>query len=153
MRGVYRGIPSGIVTDPWIIPACAGFTAQRREGRLARADHPRMRGVYALDDGATIEIKGSSPLARGLRRGPGRGESGRRIIPARAGFTPRSCEPARAREDHPRSRGVYMSADGVLFGRDGSSPLARGLRSGLRAMESAGRIIPARAGFTSRLGS
>ena len=89
MRGVYRGIPSGIVTDPWIIPACAGFTAQRREGRLARADHPRMRGVYALDDGATIEIKGSSPHARGLRTAPGWRGGWSGIIPACAGFTPR----------------------------------------------------------------
>ena len=74
-------------------------------------------------------VLGSSPLARGLqhlRRLPRRG---RRIIPARAGFTPPRRASDRSTEDHPRSRGVY-----VLVGGD---TLLRG------------RIIPARAGFTS----
>ena len=72
-----------------------------------------------------------------------------RIIPARAGFTaPVKQNPGNG-GDHPRSRGVYAEDVGApeIIGR--SSPLARGLRriQGLAAPD--GRIIPARAGFTS----
>ena len=52
----------------------------------------------------------------------------RRIIPARAGFTPSGTPRPPGRTDHPRSRGVYAS----------------GLGAGIIAL----RIIPARAGFT-----
>ena len=71
---------------------------------------------------------GSSPLARGLLRGVGRGARSVGIIPARAGFTIARWPWPRARPDHPRSRG------GLLLIRGAS-----GARSG---------IIPARAGFT-----
>ena len=50
--------------------------------------------------------------------------------------------------DHPRSRGVYVSDGFVDFLRVGSSPLARGLRSGRVRRDAHPRIIPARAGFT-----
>ena len=50
-----------------IIPARAGFTCGRRRRRRRRRDHPRSRGVYGF--------------VRDRRR------HGRRIIPARAGFT------------------------------------------------------------------
>ena len=73
-----------------------------------------------------------------------------RIIPARAGFTRAVPWGADRGPDHPRSRGVYV---GVHLDDDrgaGSSPLARGLRERLaRGLERI-RIIPARAGFTSR---
>ena len=112
-------------------------------------DHPRSRGVY-LGMGARAALgPGSSPLARGLRFVVQTGRSGRRIIPARAGFTrPRPgrwCQPP----DHPRSRGVYDLWRGTLTPRRGSSPLARGLPRlrGPQALRR--RIIPARAGFTS----
>ena len=71
---------------------------------------------------------GSSPLARGLRRGPADrpGEGG--IIPARAGFT--------------------LSAPDAPEVEPGSSPLARGLRHLGFAASDGPWIIPARAGFT-----
>ena len=52
--------------------------------------------------------------------------------------------------DHPRSRGVYEyeSCDPVYT--PGSSPLARGLRNESDYVCGTDRIIPARAGFTSR---
>ena len=91
---------------------------------------------------------GSSPLARGLqcawrsivRRG--------RIIPARAGFTHLCSVPLLGLWDHPRSRGVYSSRGNKWGSVGGSSPLARGLRSGPFGWGSVFRIIPARAGFT-----
>ena len=92
---------------------------------------------------------GSSPLARGLPARPRVGGAHRRIIPARAGFTPHhgshECDGA----DHPRSRGVYdwRHLMGGLV--KGSSPLARGLLIGEAVTDGCARIIPARAGFTS----
>ena len=52
--------------------------------------------------------------------------------------------------DHPRSRGVYAAAAGAKTPTDGSSPLARGLPHRERDLRLGQRIIPARAGFTSR---
>ena len=52
--------------------------------------------------------------------------------------------------DHPRSRGVYAFRRCSIAARDGSSPLARGLRGGLERDGNVPGIIPARAGFTWR---
>ena len=72
-----------------------------------------------------------------------------RIIPARAGFTPRVIVISRDSRDHPRSRGVYITTMTPCLGMRGSSPLARGLQgSGYLRIVREG-IIPARAGFTA----
>ena len=73
-----------------------------------------------------------------------------RIIPARAGFTRRSSPRGRGGRDHPRSRGVYTKKIEYALNRIGSSPLARGLQRVRVGGELPDRIIPARAGFTSR---
>ena len=91
---------------------------------------------------------GSSPLARGLRRVIGDRVAGVRIIPARAGFTPSAMALRRAREDHPRSRGVYANPGGLPSAAGGSSPLARGLQGKVSPAGMVRGIIPARAGFT-----
>ena len=91
---------------------------------------------------------GSSPLARGL---PVRASSSavpQGIIPARAGFTQYDLNIYAITGDHPRSRGVYATAFHTVDREDGSSPLARGLRSLIRYIPQWVRIIPARAGFT-----
>ena len=132
-----------------IIPARAGFTCDFRAFvRLVR-DHPRSRGVYSeLSASRCFALCGSSPLARGLQhpRLPGRG--GRRIIPARAGFTCFGWRFVIFERDHPRSRGVYGRCFFVCFGWRGSSPLARGLQLDSPRLGAAIGIIPARAGFT-----
>ena len=152
-----------------IIPARAGFTTRSGAPPPGRKDHPRSRGVYLLEQAGHDPAEGSSPLARGLRapRSAAAGAAG--IIPARAGFTPAGVPGAAGGEDHPRSRGVYLTvhsrwprargssplARGLLRSARsrrgrwvGSSPLARGLLMGRsREVISAG-IIPARAGFT-----
>ena len=97
-----------------------------------------------------LGMAGSSPLARGLLPGTAAPGERDRIIPARAGFTGPTGAPTPWRPDHPRSRGVYAArrlSQGLL---DGSSPLARGLPPTRRRPISGPRIIPARAGFTSR---
>ena len=77
---------------------------------------------------------------------------GRRIIPARAGFTgPRSSRPA-GTQDHPRSRGVYYDVVLIDCPPSGSSPLARGLLESFQHSQTVRRIIPARAGFTASRG-
>ena len=85
-----RGLPRPAgdrAVGPGIIPARAGFTADRSRVPAAARDHPRSRGVYAEELRARAGEGGSSPLARGLRRSSV-GWSGRGgIIPARAGFT------------------------------------------------------------------
>ena len=52
--------------------------------------------------------------------------------------------------DHPRSRGVYSILEATPETHAGSSPLARGLHNDTPERAAAWRIIPARAGFTSK---
>ena len=113
-----------------IIPARAGFTPEQHRHRTRSRDHPRSRGVYRLMVFMGCSLRGSSPLARGLRH-RGRGDA------ERLG-------------DHPRSRGVYRLMVFMGCSLRGSSPLARGLQIGHRLEEALPRIIPARAGFTGR---
>ena len=114
---------------PGIIPARAGFTTECPRLGSSFPDHPRSRGVY----------RGSRPLVLSLGG----------IIPARAGFTRWALRWSAICRDHPRSRGVYgpSSGGGVVW--EGSSPLARGLLEDGHAIDLDGRIIPARAGFTT----
>ena len=132
-----------------IIPARAGFTDLLAPAVSFLWDHPRSRGVYSWATSGRTERTGSSPLARGLLSDHIPSFSGRRIIPARAGFT---CSRRRRRPrpgDHPRSRGVYdQRCAGHSFPL-GSSPLARGLPRPLISGGRSAGIIPARAGFTA----
>ena len=85
-RGL-RSTDGPIASLSGIIPARAGFTPASSRRRPARRDHPRSRGVYSGSCSCRAGTQGSSPLARGLRRGRARGRENPRIIPARAGFT------------------------------------------------------------------
>mgnify|MGYP000020939834 CR=1 FL=1 len=133
---------------PRIIPARAGFTATENTRTPVTPDHPRSRGVYPRGRTGAVRPAGSSPLARGLRRGRGRPSGRARIIPARAGFTTFRMTIPPGKEDHPRSRGVYRAGPKTASGSPGSSPLARGLRHAITLDTPAAGIIPARAGFT-----
>ena len=127
-RGLLN-IVGGEYSVSGIIPARAGFTKSRQAPSCHGADHPRSRGVYLSCAVSTTSLTGSSPLARGLHNRSPEGQGGRRIIPARAGFTAWLNSSAVISPDHPRSRGVYVT---------------RRPRRG-----TVSRIIPARAGFTS----
>ena len=146
-----RGLPASdlrLRKSLRIIPARAGFTILLPPRLPALMDHPRSRGVYARERNRTAPAPGSSPLARGLRRGrlPGHYRPG--IIPARAGFTHVAGVEGVGLGDHPRSRGVYVVALAALLIASGSSPLARGLPGGCQQGDAPPGIIPARAGFT-----
>ena len=133
-----------------IIPARAGFTLVESHFTGTGKDHPRSRGVYSRSARRSADPQGSSPLARGLRHRHLPGQGRRRIIPARAGFTSwRACAHG-CRGDHPRSRGVYRNRPHQAVLLVGSSPLARGLRIPGNRRDLPLRIIPARAGFTTR---
>ena len=125
-----RGLPGrdlGRVGRRRIIPARAGFTGRGRWTGRSVSDHPRSRGVYVIGSLNANDIKGSSPLARGLRHEGLLLMLAAGIIPARAGFT-RNCRwTPLPSGDHPRSRGVYIGGRAVLLQAVGSSPLARGL--------------------------
>ena len=133
-----------------IIPARAGFTGSPRAGAGASGDHPRSRGVYTGQSCGCHTPQGSSPLAQGLRGQRPDVKSSDRIIPARAGFTLIQLRLMVGVGDHPRSRGVYSRRARVCRRPRGSSPLARGLRHADPPQRISARIIPARAGFTSR---
>ena len=93
-------------------------------------------------------MAGSSPLARGLPLIINRRLRGKRIIPARAGFTVVSAPVTDGDGDHPRSRGVYQRFQEQGDHGAGSSPLARGLLVAYSSPIYRSWIIPARAGFT-----
>ena len=142
---------SAILPRPRIIPARAGFTEATIIPDVYRGDHPRSRGVYLAVSAGPSQGRGSSPLARGLPAGEWLTANGRRIIPARAGFTRRRRRRPSASRDHPRSRGVYSQTLSRGPGLHGSSPLARGLRAQILWAGIQAGIIPARAGFTRRI--
>ena len=158
-----------MLSEVRIIPARAGFTPWSPSPSSAPADHPRSRGVYGPLLEAHIEhlgiiparagftafsllsasSRGDHPRSRGVYPGHPGGDPGPVwIIPARAGFTERKRGRHNEHGDHPRSRGVYGREARVRDEAAGSSPLARGLRGGVSRSPRAGRIIPARAGFT-----
>ena len=146
-----RGLPIGLSQRPptnRIIPARAGFTMMMKSSLTLKGDHPRSRGVYVKDIPMPWTGDGSSPLARGLRRGSKVAIRIEGIIPARAGFTRLLCALFFIRGDHPRSRGVYRIQTVATTPATGSSPLARGLPHPDRRDHARDRIIPARAGFT-----
>ena len=133
-----------------IIPARAGFTCIIIGTTLGMRDHPRSRGVYSSHSLNCISDMGSSPLARGLRCFVVYCTVCCGIIPARAGFTSEISDSIFSSRDHPRSRGVYMQMYEEAANVEGSSPLARGLPVDRYQDKTRVRIIPARAGFTSR---
>ena len=147
-----RGLHDRLCRDGYrggIIPARAGFTGVRHNRSFWIPDHPRSRGVYTPAASATARLFGSSPLARGLLLVFALVRCVGGIIPARAGFTKVERALRTYREDHPRSRGVYLFSDRVGHWCSGSSPLARGLPLLRGRRRSQQGIIPARAGFTT----
>ena len=133
---------------PRFIPAHAGNTIISRKSLAGFSVHPRSRGEHGEAPGGWPFVPGSSPLARGTRRGAAPSSGGPRFIPARAGNTrPPPPRPNR-RPVHPRSRGEHPALIRVSHGASGSSPLARGTLPGDHRLHAPHRFIPARAGNT-----
>ena len=95
-----------------------------------------------------MRLFGSSPLSRGIPVKFTARPIKVRIIPALAGNTSLFPFPEIDSQDHPRSRGEYLSQQMCNCCRPGSSPLSRGIPylRGRNARRC--RIIPALAGNT-----
>ena len=148
-RGVYGSQRPPAVAAAGSSPLARGLRGVAADALLPGGDHPRSRGVYRAPLMCRGSVCGSSPLARGLPARADPGEDHHRIIPARAGFTGVAADALLPGGDHPRSRGVYTVGWTSSGAPGGSSPLARGLRSGSVRRRRRTRIIPARAGFTA----
>ena len=131
------------------IPARAGNTLATGFGHRVQPVHPRSRGEHHGAPPAGRDPDGSSPLARGTRRGRHAVLPPVRFIPARAGNTASSPGRPFPRQVHPRSRGEHRPPAPAGPDPDGSSPLARGTPSPARPRTPAPRFIPARAGNTT----
>ena len=114
------------------------------------ADHPRASGEHQLPPLVGAVYVGSSPRERGTRGDHRRGRRWNRIIPARAGNTKRqACSSSRS-SDHPRASGEHAVHQFGWPERNGSSPRERGTLGTDNPDSLRSRIIPARAGNTSR---
>ena len=96
----------------------------------------------------TAGQSGSSPRVRGKRRRMSALSGCPRIIPARAGQTPRARDPRCPGPDHPRACGANLATDHGVRLADGSSPRVRGKLLFCSPEVKSARIIPARAGQT-----
>ena len=91
-----------------------------------RSDHPRSRGEYSRIRAVYFRWMGSSPLSRGIPRGPLPAPPTRRIIPALAGNTPGVWWRCHQSVDHPRSRGEYRAITAPQLGRHWIIPALAG---------------------------
>ena len=131
-----------------IIPARAGQTDGAVRPPRRCPDHPRACGANGHTVVQQFFVIGSSPRVRGKPVQRGVHQRVSRIIPARAGQTPRPSVRLPLPPDHPRACGANQPVrrdDGL---RPGSSPRVRGKPHAVSGFAFASRIIPARAGQT-----
>ena len=102
-----RGVASSEVGGVRLIPARAGNTGISENAYNELAAHPRSRGEHRMFSQTGETTLGSSPLARGTRRGNRNLGKQRRLIPARAGNTMYSLYGLTGGTAHPRSRGEH----------------------------------------------
>ena len=110
--------------------------------------HPRLRGEHRPRELILTRRGGSSPLTRGAQNFRRPDGNPRRLIPAYAGSTLRSCPTGRTARAHPRLRGEHRGvavSDGT---KAGSSPLTRGALSIVAIWGRVSGLIPAYAGST-----
>ena len=131
-----------------LIPARAGNTSPCPELPGSSRAHPRSRGEHDYAAVRGIPAGGSSPLARGTRRGAPGVLVYHGLIPARAGNTSNHVQAASETGAHPRSRGEHKRRSWRFMSGQGSSPLARGTRWTSLPSTSPAGLIPARAGNT-----
>ena len=107
-----------------------------------------MCGEHWTSNGSEGLGRGSSPHVRGApdQRANQHGQSG--IIPACAGSTRSTRQPARPERDHPRMCGEHVTIPEDALLTAGSSPHVRGAPSKPIVSSKLGGIIPACAGST-----
>ena len=130
------------------IPAGAGNTPLRCHQDTHSEVHPRGRGEHRNTCRLSQVPTGSSPRARGTLVEYFDDAVHTRFIPAGAGNTVRELFPKLTVTVHPRGRGEHGLAAGGGQTGSGSSPRARGTRSGFLGYSGHDRFIPAGAGNT-----
>ena len=146
-----RGIPAPRTHVPGtcrFIPALAGNTFSCRALIRKPAVHPRSRGEYLVAAAAAGLTWGSSPLSRGIHDHGALQQTEGRFIPALAGNTVWAECVAWLTKVHPRSRGEYGVFHPTAPDAEGSSPLSRGIQTGMTLSFHLPRFIPALAGNT-----
>ena len=108
------------------IPAGAGNRIATVVQLCENTVHPRWRGEQADGCRFSIDVSGSSPLARGTGRCRRRIRIGCRFIPAGAGNSFLQQAPHWGKPVHPRWRGEQVTDNLRVMLLSGSSPLARG---------------------------
>ena len=131
-----------------LIPARAGKTRSTWRTPSPRQAHPRACGENNGMGEGVVGCFGSSPRVRGkpieqqfLRARVG-------LIPARAGKTPSTTSPKKARPAHPRACGENIKTTAPPAIEAGSSPRVRGKLPARSVHVPAPGLIPARAGKT-----
>ena len=107
-----------------------------------------MRGEHCAKKRGLRFPVGSSPHARGAHASEELDDIDDGIIPACAGSTAVHLRVGSVHRDHPRMRGEHSSQTRWAFGRQGSSPHARGARLPPAHSHEPEGIIPACAGST-----
>ena len=136
--------------QPGLIPAHAGKTPCRVQRAWSSRAHPRSRGENTTLPQYVLTGGGSSPLTRGKLSGRRMGVKVTGLIPAHAGKTSSRGRQRPVGAAHPRSRGENLRYRPSCGTRNGSSPLTRGKRDGVRRNRVDGGLIPAHAGKTTR---
>mgnify|MGYP001156494844 CR=1 FL=1 len=124
-RGGLRDLSCSAPVDR-LIPARAGRTPFRSTRTGMPRAHPHSRGADWRPWSRPTCRQGSSPLARGGRLPSTSAFSRWGLIPARAGRTPRSPEPGRRLQAHPRSPGADRRSYGSDVGYGGLIPARAG---------------------------
>ena len=110
--------------------------------------HPRSRGENRHCVGSRTRREGSSPLTRGKPRPDRPHQLADGLIPAHAGKTLGNRVVSDRHGAHPRSRGENKDRLRLTRLVQGSSPLTRGKRIGVRPRPHGFGLIPAHAGKT-----
>ena len=131
-----------------LIPARAGKTSSSERPAARPRAHPRACG----ENNPLMKLfstgEGSSPRVRGKRRIGRIPARPVRLIPARAGKTPRTAGRGARGRAHPRACGENSLARPWNARENGSSPRVRGKPPGRQRRPGGEGLIPARAGKT-----
>ena len=131
-----------------LIPARAGKTVGVSSECEAGEAHPRAGGENRAAFHRFERWFGSSPRGRGKHQLTNDDDGRTRLIPARAGKTPRHRTGRPRTAAHPRAGGENSTASASLWRLLGSSPRGRGKHRRRRQGRRRERLIPARAGKT-----
>ncbi len=118
--------PGDLAVKSRFIPARAGNSARDVVSGKILAVYPRSRGEQVVEDAASSDSSGLSPLARGTETARLMPATVKRFIPARAGNRIILINTFLMKAVYPRSRGEQHSGFTRFFLVIGLSPLARG---------------------------